>query len=79
MMMHHSRRLFSSVREKPALTIDKVLWFSPLFKVAQVVRERGLKGLLTQMYVVRIGLQYMIFWGPVLWYSSRGLCADRRY
>lgn len=48
-MMHQGRRLFST--QKPPMTIDKILWLSPFFKVAKLLKERGWKGLLTQMYV----------------------------
>eukprot|EP00341_Mesodinium_pulex_P003822 CAMPEP_0116974660 /NCGR_PEP_ID=MMETSP0467-20121206/55312_1 /TAXON_ID=283647 /ORGANISM="Mesodinium pulex, Strain SPMC105" /LENGTH=82 /DNA_ID=CAMNT_0004666869 /DNA_START=1 /DNA_END=246 /DNA_ORIENTATION=+ len=34
------------------MTIDKVLLFSPFFKTWRVIKERGFKGLLTQMYVM---------------------------
>jgi hypothetical protein len=37
---------------RKALTVDKMLIFSGLVKTFQVIKERGIKGLLTQMYVV---------------------------
>lgn len=47
--MRQSKRLFSTT--KPPYTIDKILLFSPFFKVARMIKERGFKGLLKQMYL----------------------------
>jgi hypothetical protein len=41
----------SGLRKIP-FTIDKMLIFSPFFKTYRLLKERGLKGLLTQLYVV---------------------------
>lgn len=54
-MMRQGRRLFST--QKPPMTIDQILWLSPFFKTAQIIRERGIKGLLTQMYLVRMAIR----------------------
>ena len=40
--------------KRAPFTIDKILWLSPFFKTFKLIKERGVKGLITQMYVVRI-------------------------
>lgn len=68
-MLRHGKRFFSTI--KPPLTIDKVLWFSPFFKIAHIIKERGVKGLITQMYVVSSSLFWFIIIYFVLQYINR--------
>lgn len=51
----------SGLRKIP-FTIDRMLIFSPFFKTYRLLKERGLKGLLTQLYVVSLCALYPRTW-----------------